>query len=270
MTLEQKREADEWIEAMFCFIDQDPREEEEEGDVDWLIDKASDAVVRYGVDWFLLDPWNQVEHKRERHENEADYQGRAIRALKRFARSYDCGVDRRRPPDQGCEAAERRVSVVPTLYDISGSAHWYNAADHGVIVSGDTTTNVREILIEKVPLPRGRNSRFRLVEARKWASDANCRAPLMSSSISSTSTAPSRPPTRLAGVSVMVGIAAAEIVVAAQLAARAVVVVIIVAIAAILPPAMGVIVVVIMVGRAKVKASPGNPDRDLGGCGAIA
>ena len=38
----------------------------------------------------------------------------------------------------------------PTLYDISGSAHWYNAADHGVIVSGDTTTDVREIVVEKV------------------------------------------------------------------------------------------------------------------------
>jgi hypothetical protein len=37
----------------------------------------------------------------------------------------------------------------PTLYDISGSAHWYNAADHGIIVSSETTTNVREIAIEK-------------------------------------------------------------------------------------------------------------------------
>ena len=80
LTLEQKREADAWIEDAFCFIDQDPREEEEEATVDWLIEKAANAVVRYGVDWFLLDPWNQVEHKRERGESESDYQGRAIRA----------------------------------------------------------------------------------------------------------------------------------------------------------------------------------------------
>jgi twinkle protein len=38
---------------------------------------------------------------------------------------------------------------VPNLYDISGSAHWYNAADHGIVVSGDTTSNIREITIEK-------------------------------------------------------------------------------------------------------------------------
>jgi twinkle protein len=86
MDLERKREADAWIEHTFCFIDQDPREEEEEATIDWLIDKAADAVVRYGVNWFLLDPWNQVEHKRDRHETEADYQCRVIRSLKRFAR----------------------------------------------------------------------------------------------------------------------------------------------------------------------------------------
>ena len=37
----------------------------------------------------------------------------------------------------------------PTLYDVSGSAHWYNAADHGIVISRDTTTNIAEISIEK-------------------------------------------------------------------------------------------------------------------------
>jgi twinkle protein len=77
LTLEDKLAADAWIEETFCFIDQDPREEQEEATVDWLIDKAGDAVVRYGVVWFLLDPWNQVEHKRQRGDSEADYQGKA-------------------------------------------------------------------------------------------------------------------------------------------------------------------------------------------------
>ena len=148
MTLAQKQEADAWIESMFCFIDQEPREEQEEATVEWLIDKAGDAVVRYSVDWFLLDPWNQVEHRRERHENEADYQGRSIRALKRFACSYDCGVIVVAHPTKDVKLPNGEIRQ-PTLYDISGSAHWYNAADHGVIVSGDTTTNVREIVVEK-------------------------------------------------------------------------------------------------------------------------
>jgi twinkle protein len=147
-TLQEKRQADEWIQDAFVFIDQDPREEGEEATVDWLIEKAGDAVVRYGIDWFLLDPWNQVEHKRAHGESEADYQGRAIRKLKRFARSFDCGVVIVAHPTKDVKLPNGEIRV-PTLYDISGSSHWYNAADHGIIVSGDTTTTVREIRIDK-------------------------------------------------------------------------------------------------------------------------
>jgi len=148
LTLDDKNRADAWIEATFCFIDQDPRDEHEEATIDWLIDKAGDAVVRYGVNWFLLDPWNQVEHKRQRGESEADYQGKAIAALKRFARSYDCGVIVVGHPNKDVKLPNGEIRQ-PTLYDISGSAHWFNAADHGVIICGDTTSNVREVVVEK-------------------------------------------------------------------------------------------------------------------------
>jgi twinkle protein len=148
LALADKQAADQWIEKTFCFIDQDPREEQEEATIDWLIEKAGDAVVRYGVNWFLLDPWNQVEHKRQRGESEADYQGKAIAALKRFARSYDCGVIVVAHPTKDVKLPNGEIRQ-PTLYDISGSAHWFNAADHGVIVCGDTATNLREIVVEK-------------------------------------------------------------------------------------------------------------------------
>jgi len=148
LTIDDKRTADDWIEDSFYFIDQDPREEQEEATVDWLIDKAGDAVVRYGVDWFLLDPWNQIEHRRQRNETEADYQGKAIASLKRFARSYDCGVIVVAHPTKDVKLPNGEIRQ-PTLYDISGSAHWFNAADHGVIICGDTTSNVREVMVEK-------------------------------------------------------------------------------------------------------------------------
>jgi twinkle protein len=148
-TLDDQRQADAWIEETFVFIDQDPRQEEEEATIEWLIDKASDAVVRYGVNWFLLDPWNQVEHKRERGQSEADYQGKAIAALKRFARSYNCGVIVVAHPTKDVKLPNGEIRK-PTLYDISGSSHWYNAADHGIVVMAeDTTSSVREISIDK-------------------------------------------------------------------------------------------------------------------------
>ena len=50
----------------------------------------------------------QTRRTRERGEDESDYQGRAIRTLKRFARSYDCGVLVAAHPTKDREVAERR------------------------------------------------------------------------------------------------------------------------------------------------------------------
>ena len=49
LTLEEQRQADAWIDEMFVFIDQDPREEQEDADLEWMIDRAEDAVIRFGI-----------------------------------------------------------------------------------------------------------------------------------------------------------------------------------------------------------------------------
>lgn len=124
--------ADAWIEENFVFIGCDPREAEDEIDVPWLIEKASDAVIRYGINWFLIDPWNQVEHRRNRESTE-EYQERALRELNRFRRSFGCGVIVVAHPTKDVKGRDGKLRT-PGLYDVSGSAHWYNAPDHGIVV----------------------------------------------------------------------------------------------------------------------------------------
>lgn len=103
-------------------------DEDMEMDLDKFLDLCRIAVVRDGVKMIVMDPWNELEHKRRRDETETDYIGRAIRAIKRFAKQYDVAfwvVAHPTKPQPG-------VSKVPTLYDISGSANWANKADYGV------------------------------------------------------------------------------------------------------------------------------------------
>lgn len=86
------------------------------------------AAVRRGAKMIVLDPWNELEHKRRRDETETDYIGRAIRAIKRFAKQHDVAfwiVAHPTKPMQG-------ISKVPGLYDISGSANWANKPDYGL------------------------------------------------------------------------------------------------------------------------------------------
>lgn len=120
-------DADEIIRNRLTIISQSV-DEDMEMDLDKFLDLCRTAVVRHGVKMIVLDPWNELEHKRRRDETETDYIGRAIRAIKRFAKQYDVAfwiVAHPTKPQQG-------ISKVPGLYDISGSANWANKPDYGL------------------------------------------------------------------------------------------------------------------------------------------
>lgn len=138
-------EADEWIEKNFVFIDADPTgANDEEYDLDWLLDRATDAVLRDAVRVLVVDPWNEIEHAKRRDETVTDYIGRSIRALKRFARLYEVVVIVIAHPTK--DVAKEGKSRPPTLYDIENSAHWFNKCDHGVIVDWPDS-NIAESVI---------------------------------------------------------------------------------------------------------------------------
>jgi twinkle protein len=142
---------DDWLEDSFVFIAPEPDKENFQFNIDWLIEKASAAVIRYGIRILVVDPWNEVEHAVLPRENHSDYIGRAIRALKRFGREFDVLVIIvAHPAKYGAQKAPSDI----TLYDISDSAHFANKADFGVVIArsgGDFTGNyVSDIMIKKV------------------------------------------------------------------------------------------------------------------------
>lgn len=143
-------EADAWIEEKFVFIGADPRTAEQEVDAEWMVEKAGDAVIRYGINWLLIDPWNQLEHKRKRSESVEEYQERQLREFNRFRRSFGCSVMIVAHPTKEVKQRDGTVRV-PNLYDIAGSAHWFNAPDHGLVVDRpDMTRPEVRVLVKKV------------------------------------------------------------------------------------------------------------------------
>lgn len=129
------RETDKFLNDAFVFIDADP-EEGMDGDMtlEWVIERAHDAVHRHGVKHFIIDPWNEVEHARPSHEAMPDYIGRGIRMLKRFAKERQVAVTVIVHPTKAVAGDNPRM---PNLYDCEGSAHWYNKPDLGVVVGRD-------------------------------------------------------------------------------------------------------------------------------------
>tara|TARA_R110000822_G_scaffold19866_4_gene64451 strand:+ start:1754 stop:3172 length:1419 start_codon:yes stop_codon:yes gene_type:complete len=115
-----------------------------------LIDLATISILRDNCKVLMIDPWNEISHLRDSKngESETEYIGRAIRQLKKLARQYAILVIIVAHPSK---PDERGKSKPPTLYSISGSAHWSNKADFGVTVwredlSGDRT----ELIINKI------------------------------------------------------------------------------------------------------------------------
>jgi twinkle protein len=144
-------QADQTIDDAFSFISQDPtgKNDDDEFDLALILDKATDAVMRDGVRVLLIDPWNEIEHARGRDESVTEYIARAIRQLKRFARRYDVSVIVVARPTK--DVNEKGNVRVPTLYDIDGSAAWFNKPDHGICIHRpDPNVDESRVLIQKV------------------------------------------------------------------------------------------------------------------------
>jgi twinkle protein len=122
-------------------------DEDEEMDLEYFLDLCRTAVIRDGVKVIVLDPWNELEHKRRRDETETDYISRALRAIKRFAKQFDVAFWIVAHPTKPQEGKAR----VPGLYDISGSANWANKADYGLTYHRPRPDqNLAELRVTKV------------------------------------------------------------------------------------------------------------------------
>lgn len=140
---------DKWMEDNFTFIAPDPQDDEVH-DIDWLLDKATAAVIRHGIRVLLIDPWNEIDHVKLPGESSTDYVSRALRACKTFARRYDVLlIVVAHPTKSGAEKNPDEIS----LYDVSDSAHFANKADLGVVIArlGDPEhDSISSVMVKKV------------------------------------------------------------------------------------------------------------------------
>jgi twinkle protein len=81
--------ADDMIRRHLAIISHAPQADEDSLSIEDVLDLGRASVIRNGTRVLIIDPWNEVDHKRPRDESETDYTGRAIRMIKRFAKQND-------------------------------------------------------------------------------------------------------------------------------------------------------------------------------------
>lgn len=105
----------------------------------------------------VLDPWNQLEHQRPARLSETEYISEALSAIVRITRSTGAHVWIVAHPAKLQKERDTGRRPVPSPYDISGSAHWFNKADNCVTIFrnpfsevGEPDYGITQVLIQKV------------------------------------------------------------------------------------------------------------------------
>ncbi|MFU0504030.1 DnaB-like helicase C-terminal domain-containing protein [Pseudaminobacter sp. NGMCC 1.201702] len=117
--------------------------------IDWLLERARAAVIRYGVKNIVIDPYNELEASRPDKQTETEFVSQLISKCKRFAKHHECTVwmvihpTKMRSTDDGKDP-------VPGLYDLAGSAHWRNKADAGLVVYRDYEKAATFVISKKI------------------------------------------------------------------------------------------------------------------------
>lgn len=114
-----------------------------------ILSRTKQLIKSYGIKFLLIDPYNYIEHKREAWQTETEYISLVLTELCNFAKQNDIHIIIVAHPTK-IKKAQSGAYEVPTLYDIAGSAHWFNKMDNGIVVYRDDKTNVVTVYIQKV------------------------------------------------------------------------------------------------------------------------
>jgi len=123
-----------------------------EGDsftIDEILSIGRAAVFKYGVNGFVIDPYNEIDHNRGQM-SETDYISKFLSKVRNFSRDNDVHVWVVAHPTKLFKEKTTGEYPIPTPYDISGSAHWRNKADCCLCVYRNFDEKITEIHVQKI------------------------------------------------------------------------------------------------------------------------
>jgi len=140
MTAPERDQAIESLKDHFYFI------YPEDVTINSILATAKQLIYQKGINGVVIDPYNELEHKRPKNLTETEYISEFLSKVRRFARDNEIHVwivAHPKKPDQ-------EIKTAPGLYQITGSANWANKADNGISIFRNMVNDQVEIHIKKI------------------------------------------------------------------------------------------------------------------------
>lgn len=136
----------EFINDHFFFMKVD----EMDVTIDGILDLAEELVQKKGIKALLIDPYNYIEHRIPPGQTETQYISELLTKICNFCRRNDVHGFLIAHPVKIKKDKQTGKYEVATLYDIAGSAHFFNKTYNGISVYRDFDTNQVTVYVPKV------------------------------------------------------------------------------------------------------------------------
>jgi twinkle protein len=135
---------------------------DDEKDIDSMLETFGWLVDNYGVNAFLLDPYNEFSHTRPKGESETEYVSRFLGKVRGFVNQYNvmfwvvAHPTKLRKEEISLPCGVTRMDYpVPTAYDVAGSANFFNKPDNIIAFHRDkerdtNPDNICQVVVQKV------------------------------------------------------------------------------------------------------------------------
>jgi twinkle protein len=112
-----------------------------------ILEHVKQLKLKHGIDCFVIDAWNKLEHKYG--VSETKYIGESLDKLANFCELYNVHCFLVAHPRKIAKDKQSGKYEIPTLYDVAGSANFFNKSDNGISVYRDEE-NKTWIHVQKV------------------------------------------------------------------------------------------------------------------------
>jgi twinkle protein len=121
---------------------------EEDFSLDNILATVKMLVRRKGIKSFVIDAWNKLDHKYS--DNETKYISRELDKIAIFCEKYHVHGFIVAHPTKIQKDKTTNIYEVPNLYNINGSANFFNKTSNGITVYRNSISKKSEIHVQKV------------------------------------------------------------------------------------------------------------------------